>query len=231
MKKILGLLTLTLTLLFGFSLENINAQNDYNKTDNQGRRQGKWIDFHDNGKIRYTGEFKNNEPIGEFLYYSEEGVLIAKNNYLKKSNITETEMYAANGKVIAKGKYQDKKKHDKWEYFSEETGALILTENYENGMIVGKSVAYSSTTQMVIEEIEYVNGMKNGVSNRYYDNGRIMEKANYQNDKLNGDYAFYYPNGVVKEEGKYLDNHKVGEWKTYDMEEGVISVDVYSEVE
>jgi hypothetical protein len=67
MKKILGLLTLTLTLLFGFSLENINAQNDYNKTDNQGRRQGKWIDFHDNGKIRYTGEFKNNEPIGEFL--------------------------------------------------------------------------------------------------------------------------------------------------------------------
>jgi antitoxin component YwqK of YwqJK toxin-antitoxin module len=219
-----------LTLLFGFSLENINAQNDYNKTDNQGRRQGKWIDFHDNGKIRYTGEFKNNEPIGEFLYYSEEGVLIAKNNYLKKSNITETEMYAANGKVIAKGKYQDKKKHDKWEYFSEETGALILTENYENGMIVGKSVAYSSTTQMVIEEIEYVNGMKNGVSNRYYDNGRIMEKANYQNDKLNGDYSFYYPNGVVKEEGKYLDNQKVGEWKTYDMEEGLLSVDVYSEI-
>ena len=54
MKKILGLLTLTLTLLFGFSTENINAQNDYNKTDNHGRRQGKWIDFHDNGKIRYT---------------------------------------------------------------------------------------------------------------------------------------------------------------------------------
>ena len=90
MKKILGLLTLTLTLLFGFSLESINAQNDYNKTDNQGRRQGKWIDFHDNGKTRYTGEFKNNEPIGEFLYYSEDGTLIAKNNYLKKSNVTDT---------------------------------------------------------------------------------------------------------------------------------------------
>ena len=139
-------------------------------------------------------------------------------------------MYAANGKVIAKGKYIDKKKHDKWEYFSEKTGALILTENYENGMIVGKSVAYSSVTQMVIEEIEYVNGMKNGVCNRYYDNGRIMEKANYQNDQLNGDYAFYYPNGVVKEEGKYLDNQKVGEWRTYDMEEGLLSVDVYSEI-
>lgn len=230
MKKILGLFALTLTLLFGFSLENINAQNDYNKTDSQGRRQGKWVDFHDNGKIRYTGEFKNNEPIGEFLYYSEEGTLVAKNNYLKKSNITETEMYAANGKVIAKGKYINKKKHDKWEYFSEENGALILTENYENGIIVGKSVAYSSVTQIVLEEIEYSNGMKNGICNRYYDNGRIMERATYQNDKLNGDYYFYYPNGVVKEEGKYLDNHRVGEWKTYDMEEGLLSVDVYSEI-
>lgn len=228
MKKILRLFALTSTLLFGYSLDDINAQNDYNKTDDTGRRQGKWIDFHDNGKIRYTGEFKNNEPIGEFLYYSEDGALVAKNNYLKKSNITETEMYAANGKVIAKGKYINKKKHDKWEYFSVENGALILTENYENGIIVGKSVAYSSTTQIVIEEIEYVNGMKNGVCCRYYDNGRIMERATYQNDKLNGDYAFYYPNGVVKEEGKYVEDHRVGEWKTYDMEEGLLSVDVYS---
>ena len=229
MKKILGLFALTLTLLFGFSLENINAQNDYNKTDNLGRRQGKWVDFHDNGKIRYTGEFKNNEPIGEFLYYSEDGTLVAKNTHLKKSNVTETEMYAANGKVIAKGKYINKKRHDKWEYYSESNGALILTENYENGTLVGKSVAYSSVTQKIIEETEYSDGKKNGSYVKYYDNGRIMERATYQNDKLNGDYSFYYPNGVVKEEGKYLDNQKVGEWKTYDMEEGLISVDVYSE--
>ena len=72
--------------------------------------------------------------------------------------------------------------------------------------------------------------MKNGVCCRYYDNGRIMERATYHNDILNGDYSFYYPNGVVKEEGKYLDNQKVGEWKTYDMEEGLLSVDVYSEI-
>ena len=110
MKILSALSALTLTLFLSLSSLNLNAQNDYNKTDNQGRRQGKWVDFHNNGKIRYTGEFKNNEPIGEFLYYSEEGVLVAKNNYIKKSNISETEIYASNGNVIAKGKYQDKKK-------------------------------------------------------------------------------------------------------------------------
>lgn len=231
MKILSALFTLSLTLLLSLSSLNLNAQNDYNKTDNQGRRQGKWVDFHNNGKIRYTGEFKNNEPIGEFLYYSEEGVLVAKNNYIKKSNISETEIYASNGNVIAKGKYQDKKKHEKWEYFSEETGSLILVENYENGMIVGKSVAYSPTTQIVIEETEYQNNLKHGTYNKYYDNGRIMVKANYQNDKLNGDYVFYYPNGVIKEEGRFFENQKVGEWRTYDMEEGLLSVDIHSELE
>ena len=58
-----------------------------------------------------------------------------------------------------------------------------------------------------------------------------MVKANYKNDILDGEYVFYYPNGVVKEEGLFSDGQKVGEWKTYDMEEGLLSVDVYSDFE
>ena len=81
MKKILALFSLL--ILFNVSLF---AQNDVNKTDDLGRRQGKWIDYHQNGQIRYTGEFKNNEPIGEFLYYSENGELTAKINYEKRKN-------------------------------------------------------------------------------------------------------------------------------------------------
>ena len=30
----------------------VNAQ-DLNRTDNQGRRQGKWVDYYANGQIRY----------------------------------------------------------------------------------------------------------------------------------------------------------------------------------
>lgn len=231
MKKISTLLILTLSLLFAFSSSNIYAQNDINKTDNQGRRQGKWIDFHENGSIRYTGEFKNNEPVGEFLYYSEDGTLFAKNKHIKKTHICESEIYSPEGNIIAKGKYCDKKKIDKWEYFSEKNGALILVENYENGKIIGKSIAYSPINQAVIEETEYVDGLKNGVYNKYYDNGKIMVKANYKNDILDGEYVSYYPNGVVKEEGLFSEGQKIGEWKTYDMEEGLLSVDVYSDEE
>ena len=87
MRKIYILLTI---ILLNVSLF---AQDDCNRTDNLGRRQGKWIDYYDNGQIRCVGKFKDNEPIDEFLFYSDKGILIAK------------------------GEYLNKKKHNQWEYY------------------------------------------------------------------------------------------------------------------
>ena len=228
MKKLTQIFALSLTLLTLLFSENIYAQNNYNKTDKQGRRQGKWIDYHSNGHIRYQGQFKNNEPVGEFLYYSEDGVLFAKNKHLKNF-VTESEVYSPEGKVVARGNYVNKKKQDRWEYYSEEDGSLILVENYNNGYLVGKSVAYLAGTQFVIEETEYVNGLKNGLYSRFYDNGVPMIEAYYKNDKLNGTYVHYYPNGNVKEEGLFKDGAKVGEWRIYDISGNLVSTDNYME--
>lgn len=226
MKKVASLLSLL--ILFNIS---VLAQNDYNKTDDLGRRQGKWVDYHDNGQMRYEGEFKNNEPIGEFLYYSEEGKLTAKMLYEKRKGkemtpqISTCEMYSDNGNIIARGRYSDRKKHEMWEYYSETDGTLILKENYDNGVLTGKSTVFSPITHNMTEETEYLNGIKNGICNKYYDNGRPMVKMSYKDDKLDGSYVSYYPNGVPKEEGTFKEGMKVGEWKTYDMEENVISID------
>lgn len=228
MKKVSSLLSLL--ILFNLS---ILAQNDYNKTDELGRRQGKWLDYHDNGQVRYTGEFKNNEPVGEFLYYSEGGVLTAKMVYEKRKGkeitpqMSTCEMYSSNGNIIAKGRYSDRKKHEQWEYYSETDGSLILKENYDNGVMTGITTAYSNITHNIIEETEYLNGIKNGICNKYYDNGRIMVKMTYKDDELDGSYVSYYPNGAPKEEGMFKDGIKIGEWKTYDMEGNIISTDIF----
>ncbi len=229
MKKLTQIFILSLTLLSLLFSNNLCAQDNYNKTDKEGRRQGKWIDFHSNGQIHYKGQFKNNEPVGEFLYYSEDGNLFAKNKY-SKNGVMESEIYSPEGKLIAKGKYINKKKQDKWEYYSEEDGSIILEENYNNGYLVGKTLAYLSGTQFVIEETEYVNGKKNGLYSRYYDNGVPMVEAYYVNDKLNGSYIQYYPNGIVKEEGIFKDGAKVGEWRYYDISGELVSTDNYLEV-
>lgn len=210
-----------------FSTEVLNAQNTYNQTDKQGRRQGKWLEYYENGQVRYCGRFKNDMPSGEFLYYSEDGKLIAKNKFTKDGHESESEMYAADGKIVAKGNYFDKKKNGKWCYFSDNDGSLILVEHYDNGLLVGKSVVYAPGTSIVVEEIEYVKGRRQGRYNKFYDNGVPMIEAYYQNDCLEGDYVSYYPNGIQKTEGRYHQGKKTGAWKTYDLEGHLISTDNY----
>lgn len=230
MKKI-SLIFASLLAIITLSISNdICAQNNYNKLDKHGRRQGKWVDYHANGQIRYEGEFKNNNPVGEFLYYSENGDLIAKNTYIKKTDVAESEVYSAEGKVVAKGNYVNKKKNGQWKYFSEEDGSLILLENYENGLLIGKTEAYLPGTQRIIEETEYVNGMKHGLYLRYYDNGVPMVEAYYSNDVLHGTYVHYYPNGNVKEEGMFKEGAKIGPWNIYDVDGNLISTDNYLEL-
>lgn len=201
MKKILTFLFIMISVVS----VNLNAQENYNKTDKSGRRQGKWLDYHDNGQISCTGSFKDNEPVGEFVYYSK------------------------NGKIIAKGHYLNKNRHGRWEYFSEKNASLILEENYDNGLLVGISIVYNPDNNSVIEKTEYVDGKKQGAYTQYYDNGALMVKAFYSNDKLDGDYFAYYSNGNVKEEGRFKDGIKVGKWNTYDTDGNLLSTDMHEE--
>lgn len=203
MKKTSLSVVLTFNVIMFLSLETIKAQD--NKIDKDGFRQGEWVDYHDNGNVRYKGQFKDNEPVGEFVYYTPDGKLIAKGQYLNKS------------------------KDGKWQYFSDKDGSLILTEDYGNGVLNGKAVVYIPGTEIVSEETNYVNGIKQGEYLKYYDNGALMVKASYKNDALDGDYVHYYSNGVVKEKGSFVEGMKVGEWKTYDIEGNVISTDNHEE--
>ena len=45
-----------------------------NKTDAQGRKQGPWRKYQPGDKILiYTGQFKDDIPVGEFRYYYPSG--------------------------------------------------------------------------------------------------------------------------------------------------------------
>ena len=78
-----GLKIIILSVFLTFSCINVMGQK-YNNIDKQGRRQGKWIEYFDNGKVRFEGQFKDDFPIGEFVYYDESGAVKVRNNYWLK---------------------------------------------------------------------------------------------------------------------------------------------------
>ncbi len=62
-----------LQLLFFAALAQEITDNHINKADAQGRRQGVWRVYDDDGNLKFTGEYINGKPVGVFNYYYPEG--------------------------------------------------------------------------------------------------------------------------------------------------------------
>lgn len=201
MKKIIFLIV-TFLLTCNFSL---TAQ-DLNRTDSQGRRQGKWVDYYANGQIRYEGQFKNGFCQGEFKYYDEQGNLKATNTYDKSGNKALNKTYSPNGTLIATGYYLNQKKDGEWKYYSRDNGVLILVEENQNGKAHGNSKVY-------------------------YETGVLMMERHFVDDQLEGHAKIYYPSGALKEEGDYQKGKKTGIWKTYNEDGDEISSENYTKPE
>jgi len=161
-----------------------NMVSAQNKTDKQGRRQGQWIEYHENGKVRSIGIFKNGFPVGEFLFYTEDGKLQAKNTFAENGIDAFAEVYSDKGKVIAKGFYKNKKRDGEWHYFDENQDVMILVENYSDGVLNGHWVSYYRTGFPQFEG-EYVNGVKIGKWITYDPEGNVISIDNHEVEDFN----------------------------------------------
>lgn len=159
----------------------ISAQN---KTDKQGRRQGQWIEYHDNGKVKSIGNFVNGFPVGEFSYYTENGKLQAKNVFAENGIDAVSEIFSENGNVIAKGFYKNKKRDGEWHYFDENQGVMILVENYANGVLNGHWVSYYRTGYPQFEG-DYKNGVKIGKWITFDPEGNVVSIDNHEVEDFN----------------------------------------------
>ncbi|MBR6878891.1 MAG: toxin-antitoxin system YwqK family antitoxin [Bacteroidales bacterium] len=220
MKKFLFFLICILTL------ESLAAQ-ELNRTDSKGRRQGAWTDFYPNGQKRYEGQFKNDQCVGEFKYYDEQGHLKATNTFDKAGTRALNKSYS-NGTLIATGYYVNQKKEGEWRYYSKENGKLLLVEDNKAGKPHGSSKVYNPLNERVAEEAWYVDGHRNGPAKQYYDSGILMMECQYMDDLLDGPSKTYYPSGALKEEGAFQKGVKIGVWTTYNEDGDVVSTENYS---
>ena len=108
-----------------------------------------------------------------------------------------------------------------------------------------------SDTFLLKEKFEFTDGMLDGKSCSYYENGSLKWRGNYEsgkmagkwefwnangtkycevyfnNDVYDGPYKLWHSNGKLKETGQFSNNSKTGKWITYDEAGNVISESVY----
>ena len=193
-------------VLFGIAFSF--SQNSFNSN---GERHGLWKGYHENGSIKYVGEFINGKESGVFKYYDYAGNIVIKLNYIEAGVKSEVILYYDNGVVKATGLYVDREKNGIWIY-NNLNGEKISEENYLNDKLNGECIFFYKNGK-ISEKYNYLNGLKEGEGYIYYQSGFINMTCNYHMDKLDGDASFYYDDiNQLESKGKYKMGLKDSVW-------------------
>ncbi|PLW98682.1 MAG: hypothetical protein C0591_03930 [Marinilabiliales bacterium] len=217
------------TIFHRFLLSNllmfifINISLSQNLTDQQGRKQGKWVKNYNYGSMRYEGMFLDDKPVGEFKYYYKDGSLKAITRYSASGDSAATKSFHKNGKTMAEGIYFKQQKEGKWLYYSDLDEALISEENYKNGQLHGKLITFYPESGKPAEILEYREGKREGPLLKFFPEGSTMTEGTYVNDSLDGKFTLYWPDGKIQVSGAYDHGMQSGDWTYYDEEGNPVS--------
>ncbi len=211
--------------------DNGNIKRTYHY-DEEGRLNGPWKSYYENGQAEKTGTYKSGIPVGEWETYRINGMIWKKYFYEgQKNQFKEIIIYHDNGNVAVKQEYN-------------ETGGLAVNQDYDlNGNIIEEIGTGTYKWQnyheggCVKRTEEYLNGQKNGewkyfnycgilscietndngktLSQTYfYEDGKI-EKLQLYNNNILTESKEYFENGQLCSIKTYIDGYNDGEWKWY----------------
>lgn len=171
---------------------SISAQTKVNKLNAQGKRIGNWEKKHENGNIRYSGQFENGKEIGVFKFYSQENseTPIIVKEYFAYSNVAKVQFFTTEGRLQSDGELEGKNRTGKWTFY------------YDNGT--------------VSSEENYIKGQLSGGYKMFYENGTLAEFTHFIAGKLDGRAVYYNLNGAVVGAGTFSNDEKIGEWEYFE---------------
>ncbi|TYP96767.1 antitoxin component YwqK of YwqJK toxin-antitoxin module [Tenacibaculum adriaticum] len=202
------------TIVFSFFFVSNAISQNVNKVDENGERIGVWRKYYENGKIRYTGNFKEGKEVGTFKFYNKSSSFpsIIK-EFSTSSDSAMVKFYTPKGKLKSEGVMIGKNRVGKWMYYFSD-GKIFSEEFYVDGKLNGVLKNYYPNGK-VTEESHYSNGLKNGISKTFSDDGILIEEVIYADGKLNGLGKYFDLKGNLKEKGMHKDGKRDGKWEFY----------------
>lgn len=220
-----------LTLIIACWLPALLLSQTLNQLDDRGMKQGKWVKTFPNGMTRYTGQFRDDHPTGEFRYFYESGQLQAVTVFSDDGLVGHTHTYHENGQPMADGKYLRQQRDSTWNFYSDIDGQLIATENYKAGKRHGLSIVYFPESGKPSEETTYKNGLKEGPYRKYFPGGELMISGLFKNNLPEGEYRVFFENGKPEVIGQYKNGVMTGEWKYFNEQGEPITGEEYRNAE
>ncbi len=208
-----------LLMVFAFIFTtSIFAQSDFNKLDENGKKNGVWKGVYEESKRpRYEGTFEHGKEIGLFTFFDDTKTssVMAIREFDSKDNSAYTIFYDQKKNKVSEGKVINKLHDGPWTYYHEASKIIMTLENYKNGKLEGvKTINFPSGK--VAELTNYKNGIKEGAYKKTAENGVLLEDSFYVNGEINGVSTFKGTDGLVVAKGMFKQGKKVGIWLFYE---------------
>ncbi len=182
-----------------------------NRRDKNNLKQGTWVTFYPNGRIKQEGTYKNDRKNGYFKDYTENGDLIKVVKYVDDmaqpdaAEIQKLQVqneYYPDGKIRVTTMYRNGIPEGVKREFAPD-GQIVKSEEYHNGIVIGEGI--------VLED-----GSRDGPWKEFYSDGSLRAEGRYENGKRIGEWKFFHPDGKIEQTGKYTKSGKPdGTWKWY----------------
>ena len=184
---------------------------------------GKYIEYYKNGQIKVQGNNKEGKRDGEFKAFlrnsKSAGSVFYKDGKIIKSTLVNSMKDNASFSLVTDINYN----LNSHEIVTDEFPNQLLKQYFifnKNGLLDGESREYYEEGDIKAVS-PFKNNIPDGVFILYYQNGNIQEKHTYKNGNEEGEGLFYYENGQL-EEKYFMKNGKLdGEAINY-FEDGKI---------
>ena len=184
---------------------------------------GKYIEYYKNGQVKVQGNHKKGKRDGEFKAFlrngKSAGSVFYKDGKIIKSTLVNSMKDNASFSLVTDINYN----LNSHEIVTDEFPNQLLKQYFifnKNGLLDGESREYYEEGD--IKSISpFKNNIPDGIFISYYQNGNIKEKHIYKNGNEEGEGLFYYENAKL-EEKYFMKNGKLDGEATAYFEDGKI---------
>lgn len=184
-----------------------------NRTDTEGRKQGTFRDYYENGKIKKEENYLDNKLHGYYREFNGKGELVMALRYERGMIMEEID--------------EDLKELLDMKSTYDEQGRLIFTGGYKEEVPVGihrfydtignveNAYLYNELGQKISEGIIDEQGRRKGAWIDLYLTGETRAKGSYQNNQRSGTWIFYFRTGGIEQKGRFERGRYQGLWSWY----------------
>jgi len=200
--------------LFWYDKQRIKIKS--HKVFINGKRNGKWTFWNENGNIVRTGSYAAGKRDGSYAYYFNDGSKKEEGAWKKDQRDGLWVKYSNNGNTQKEGTYSNGKKDGVWTTWNDK-GLMASKYLYENNKVIDKWAFkyqfYSNGNEKTLKSTR--NNKLDGEQKTWYQNGQMKSTGNYITGKENGDFQDLYENGQLRSQKTFLEGALTGEFSAW----------------